>query len=75
MFDKNGCLRSDTYEGNIADIKDEMLDDGKWHRSVVTKEQDAWGNTITRKYVDGTLTEYEKTVPSHPTWMDPLGHV
>jgi len=61
MFDKNGCIMPATYEGNVTDIKDEMVDDGSWHRYVTTMEQDALGDTICRKYADGVLIDFTRT--------------
>ena len=74
LLDKNGVEVNVGYEGNITDIKDEQMATGIWHRFVTTKEQDKYGGTIERKYLDGRITDLTRTVASHPPWTDPLSH-
>ena len=74
MLDKNGVdiVPKNKYEGNITDIKDEQTAKGVWTRFVTTKEQDAWGDTITRRYIDGVITDVSRTIGK--SWTDPLSH-
>ncbi len=64
QLDKNGCRVNENYEGNVTDINDKQMSTGIWHRFVTTKEENMSGGTITRKYLDGKLVEFDINNPS-----------